>query len=197
MLPFSLHKSVWTFQWACSTCDISNTMYPQCTPPEQAPARPHCFMQLADDQRTQGLLCRRSQHVQDQDHFQHQRTSEHAQLALNSQATSADTLKTPQDYSRIPHAPSHTHTHTEKACCAGFRSTRRTKIICTIGPTSCSEEMLQTLAINGMNVARLNLCHGTHEWHRDIIQRIRKLNKENGCALQPSSRLYAPCVQDA
>ena len=64
--------------------------------------------------------------------------------------------------------------------CAGFRSTRRTKIICTIGPRSCSEEMLQTLAINGMNVARLNMCHGTHEWHHDVIERIRKLNKENG-----------------
>ena len=66
---------------------------------------------------------------------------------------------------------------------AGFRSTRRTKIICTIGPRSCSEEMLQTLAINGMNVARLNMCHGTQEWHHDVIERIRKLNKENGCAL--------------
>ena len=65
---------------------------------------------------------------------------------------------------------------------AGFRSTRRTKIICTIGPTSASEEMLHTLAINGMNVARLNMCHGTHEWHREVIARIRKLNKENGCA---------------
>ncbi|KAL4534603.1 hypothetical protein Ndes2526A_g05488 [Nannochloris sp. 'desiccata'] len=62
----------------------------------------------------------------------------------------------------------------------GFRSTRRTKLICTIGPSCCSEEMLATLASNGMNVARLNLSHGDHQWHRDIIARIRKLNKDKG-----------------
>ena len=72
----------------------------------------------------------------------------------------------------------------------GFRSTRRTKIICTIGPTSASNEMLHTLAINGMNVARLNMCHGTHDWHRDVISRIRKLNKENGC--DPLERCCLP-----
>jgi pyruvate kinase len=62
----------------------------------------------------------------------------------------------------------------------GFRSTRRTKLICTIGPSCCSEEMLSTLASNGMNVARLNLSHGDHQWHREIIARIRKLNKDKG-----------------
>ncbi|KAK9817658.1 hypothetical protein WJX72_000267 [[Myrmecia] bisecta] len=62
----------------------------------------------------------------------------------------------------------------------GFRSTRRTKIICTIGPTSCSSAMLQTLADNGMNVARLNMCHGTREWHTEVIKRIRQLNAEKG-----------------
>ena len=83
----------------------------------------------------------------------------------------------PHDYRLASAASTH-----EYGLHAGFRSTRRTKIICTIGPTSASEEMLQTLAINGMNVARLNMCHGTHEWHRNVIARIRKLNKENGCA---------------
>ncbi|KAK9806482.1 hypothetical protein WJX73_001862 [Symbiochloris irregularis] len=62
----------------------------------------------------------------------------------------------------------------------GPRSTRRTKIICTIGPASCSESMLETLAVSGMNVARLNMCHGDHEWHTDVINRIRKLNQEKG-----------------
>ncbi|CAL5227753.1 g10772 [Coccomyxa viridis] len=62
----------------------------------------------------------------------------------------------------------------------GFRSTRRTKIIATIGPATCSEEMLEIMAVNGMNVARLNMSHGTHEWHSSVIERIRKLNKTKG-----------------
>ena len=63
---------------------------------------------------------------------------------------------------------------------AGFRSTRRTKIICTIGPKSCSTQMLATLAAGGMNCARLNMSHGDHEWHRTVIERIRQLNKDKG-----------------
>lgn len=68
----------------------------------------------------------------------------------------------------------------ERLAFAGFRSTRRTKIICTIGPCTCSSEMLKTLAENGMNVARLNMGHGTHDWHKDVIDKIRKLNRDNG-----------------
>jgi pyruvate kinase len=41
-------------------------------------------------------------------------------------------------------------------------------------------EMLELLATNGMNVARLNMCHGTHEWHKTVIDRIRKLNEDKG-----------------
>lgn len=66
------------------------------------------------------------------------------------------------------------------ACHAGFRSTRRTKIICTIGPGSSSPEILQTLAEQGMNVARLNMGHGTQDWHKNVIDRIRKLNRDKG-----------------
>lgn len=62
----------------------------------------------------------------------------------------------------------------------GPRSTRRTKIICTIGPKTCSYEMLETLAEGGMNCARLNLCHNTHEWHAEVIKRIRDLNTKRG-----------------
>ncbi|CAK9198306.1 unnamed protein product [Sphagnum jensenii] len=62
----------------------------------------------------------------------------------------------------------------------GFRSTRRTKLICTIGPASCTFEQLEALAMGGMNVARLNMCHGTREWHREVIRNVRKLNSEKG-----------------
>ena len=71
----------------------------------------------------------------------------------------------------------------------GPRSTRRTKLICTIGPASRSTEMLATLAANGMNVARLNMCHGSQASHRRTIQNIRQLNKDKGCG---PSRLCAP-----
>jgi hypothetical protein len=66
--------------------------------------------------------------------------------------------------------------------CKGFRSSSRTKMICTIGPSSCSADVLESLAVNGMNVARLNMCHGTHEWHRAVIDKIRSLNEEKGYA---------------
>ena len=50
----------------------------------------------------------------------------------------------------------------------GFRSTRRTKLICTIGPATSGYEELEQLASNGMNVARLNMCHGSREWHKEV-----------------------------
>lgn len=62
----------------------------------------------------------------------------------------------------------------------GFRSTRRTKLVCTIGPACCTFEQLEAMAMGGMNVARLNMCHGTKEWHAEVIQRVRKLNAEKG-----------------
>lgn len=50
---------------------------------------------------------------------------------------------------------------------------RRTKIICTIGPSTESPEMLEKMIAAGMNVARLNMSHATHEWTGQIVQHIR------------------------
>lgn len=53
---------------------------------------------------------------------------------------------------------------------------RRTKIVCTIGPATSSPEMIEGLISKGMNVARLNFSHGTHEYHKQIITNIREIS---------------------
>lgn len=50
---------------------------------------------------------------------------------------------------------------------------RRTKIVCTIGPATGSPEMIERLIDAGMNVARLNFSHGTHETHREQLHIVR------------------------
>ncbi|XP_059653075.1 pyruvate kinase isozyme A, chloroplastic-like [Cornus florida] len=62
----------------------------------------------------------------------------------------------------------------------GFLGLRKTKLVCTIGPACCSLEDLEKMAMGGMNVARLNMCHNTREWHRDVIRKIKRLNEEKG-----------------
>ncbi len=51
---------------------------------------------------------------------------------------------------------------------------RRAKIVCTLGPASGTEAVIRELMRAGMNVARLNFSHGTHEDHARMIERIRK-----------------------
>jgi pyruvate kinase len=55
---------------------------------------------------------------------------------------------------------------------------RRVKIICTIGPASREPEILAKLALAGMNVVRLNMSHGTHEYHRGTIERVRQVSEK-------------------
>ncbi|MCP3141614.1 pyruvate kinase [Pyxidicoccus xibeiensis] len=50
---------------------------------------------------------------------------------------------------------------------------RRAKIVCTLGPASQSQEMLEALLENGMDVARLNFSHGSHEQHAENIAKLR------------------------
>lgn len=50
---------------------------------------------------------------------------------------------------------------------------KKTKIICTIGPASQSQDILQQMILNGMNIARINFAHGDFETHRQIIENVR------------------------
>lgn len=60
---------------------------------------------------------------------------------------------------------------------------KKTKVVCTIGPASESEEMLEKLMLAGMNVARLNFSHGTHPEHQVRIDRIRKVADKLGLSI--------------
>ena len=55
---------------------------------------------------------------------------------------------------------------------------RKTKIICTIGPACENEETLKDMCLAGMNVARLNFSHGTHEEHLKKIETITAVREE-------------------
>lgn len=57
---------------------------------------------------------------------------------------------------------------------------RKTKIICTIGPACESEEVLTQICLAGMNVARLNFSHGSHEEHEKKIALIKKVREKLG-----------------
>ena len=52
---------------------------------------------------------------------------------------------------------------------------KKTKIVCTIGPASRDEKVLEAMLKNGMNVARLNFSHGTYEYHKENIETFRRV----------------------
>lgn len=52
---------------------------------------------------------------------------------------------------------------------------RKTKIVCTLGPASANEERIEKMLKAGMNIARLNFSHGTHEGHREYIEMFRRV----------------------
>ncbi|HKM21864.1 MAG TPA: pyruvate kinase [Lachnospiraceae bacterium] len=60
---------------------------------------------------------------------------------------------------------------------------KKTKIVCTLGPASQKEEVLRQMIEKGMNVARLNFSHGTHEYHKENIDLIKRLRDEMNVSL--------------
>ncbi len=57
---------------------------------------------------------------------------------------------------------------------------KRTKIVCTVGPACCKPEILKQLIVEGMNVARFNMSHGTHESHKAMIDDVKQIRSQLG-----------------
>ncbi len=72
---------------------------------------------------------------------------------------------------------------------------RRTKIVCTIGPATSSEERLEQLIRAGMNVARVNFSHGTQPEHALVIERIRTTSARLGHAIAILQDLQGPKIR--
>ncbi|KKP94601.1 MAG: Pyruvate kinase [Candidatus Moranbacteria bacterium GW2011_GWE1_36_7] len=72
---------------------------------------------------------------------------------------------------------------------------KKTKIVATLGLVSDSKEILTALVENGMNVARLNFSHGSHEWHGNIIKTIREISAEKGIAVGILADLQGPRIR--
>jgi pyruvate kinase len=76
-----------------------------------------------------------------------------------------------------------------------MQTLRRTKIVCTIGPATSSEEQLERLMQAGMNVARLNFSHGTHDEHATVIERVRAISTRLGCSIAILQDLQGPKIR--
>src|SRR5437763_5173250 len=79
-------------------------------------------------------------------------------------------------------------------CGKGYHM-RRTKIVCTIGPATNSDEKLEQLVRAGMNVARLNFSHGMHDEHALVIERIQAISARLGCSIAILQDLQGPKIR--
>jgi pyruvate kinase len=70
-----------------------------------------------------------------------------------------------------------------------------TKIIATLGPATETEELLRGLAESGMDVVRLNMSHGDHEWHQETLERVRRVGAESGRHIGVLMDLQGPRIR--
>jgi len=78
---------------------------------------------------------------------------------------------------------------------AGRRLFPRTKIVCTLGPASNTPEKIRELIQSGLDVARINFSHGTHEQHARVIADIRRVSAELGRAVAILGDLQGPRIR--
>ena len=72
---------------------------------------------------------------------------------------------------------------------------RQAKIVATLGPSSSSVEMIATLIDAGMNVARINMSHGTHDRHAALIKNIREASRQTGLEVAILIDLQGPKIR--
>jgi pyruvate kinase len=73
--------------------------------------------------------------------------------------------------------------------------TRRTKIVCTLGPASWEPELIEALILAGMDVARVNFSHGTLEQHAATIRNVREASERLGCPVAVLADLQGPKIR--
>jgi pyruvate kinase len=78
---------------------------------------------------------------------------------------------------------------------AGVDSARRAKIVATLGPASSSEDMFRQLVRAGLDVARLNFSHGSHEQKAELIAMVRKVAREEGKPICILGDLQGPKIR--
>ena len=72
---------------------------------------------------------------------------------------------------------------------------RKAKIVCTLGPAVNSEKGIRQLVDAGMDVARLNMSHGTHEQHRRAYDLVRKAADTTGHGVGIFADLQGPKIR--
>lgn len=72
---------------------------------------------------------------------------------------------------------------------------RKTKIIATLGPATSSPEMISRLIKAGMNVARLNMSHGSHDWVRSVVKNLRAAATEHRCSVGILMDTQGPAIR--
>lgn len=72
---------------------------------------------------------------------------------------------------------------------------RKARIVCTLGPSSSTFEVIEAMALAGMDVARFNFSHGTHDDHRARAQLVRKVAKKTGKPLAILQDIQGPKIR--
>ena len=72
---------------------------------------------------------------------------------------------------------------------------RRAKIVCTLGPATANERRIKELVYAGMDVARLNMSHGTHEDHAEAYRLVREAADASGRGVGILADLQGPKIR--